>query len=70
MSAEFVIPDWMARAEPPPQPALDDVDPHRVEALVNRFIAAKQEAMFTAPDAYYRTTGGDAVDAHPPSSTG
>ena len=65
MSAEFVIPDWMGSAEPPPQPDEADVDPHRVEALVNRFIAGKQEALFTAPDAYYRTTGGDAVDGAP-----
>lgn len=43
-------------------PDTSDVDPHRVEDLVNRFIAAKQDALFTAPDAYYRTSGRDAVD--------
>ncbi len=32
---------------------------HRAEGLVNRFIAGKQEALFTAPDAYYRQQGGD-----------
>jgi hypothetical protein len=63
MSARFVIPDWMTSAEPPPDMA--DVDPHRVEALVNRFIAAKQDALFEAPDAYYRTTGADAIDGAP-----
>jgi hypothetical protein len=65
MSADFVIPDWLAPAEPPPQPVVADVDPHQVEGLVNRFIAGKQEALFTAPDAYYRTTGADAVDGAP-----
>lgn len=66
MSAEFVIPDWMAPADgpsaPPPQTPIDD---HRVEDLVNRFIAAKQDALFEAPDAYYRSEGRDAVDAAP-----
>jgi hypothetical protein len=65
MSAEFVIPDWMVPADPPPQPDLSEVDPHRIEGLVNRFIAAKQDALFEAPDAYYRTTGADAVDGTP-----
>lgn len=65
MSAEFVIPDWMVPADPPPQPDFSNVDPHRVEDLVNRFIAAKQHALFTAPDAYFRTTGADAVDGAP-----
>ena len=59
MSAGFVIPDWMVPEEPT-KPV--EVDPYRIEALVNRFIAAKQEALFSAPDAYYRTTGVDAVD--------
>jgi hypothetical protein len=67
MSARFVIPDWMVPDDPPPtQPDLSEVDqPHRVEALVNRFIGAKQDALFTAPDAYYRTIGVDAVDGAP-----
>jgi hypothetical protein len=61
MSAEFVIPEWMTPAEPPPQPDTADVDPYRVEALVNRFIAAKQDALFTGRDAYFRHKGSDAV---------
>jgi hypothetical protein len=46
-------------------PDTSAVDPHRVEDLVNRFIAGKQDALFTAPDAYYRSTGADAVDGAP-----
>ncbi len=41
------------------------VDDHRVEGLVNGFIAGKQDALFNAPDAYYRTEGADAVDGAP-----
>ena len=48
MSTAFQYPEWLPVAEPPPPPPIDD---HRVEALVNRFIASKQEALFTAPDA-------------------
>jgi hypothetical protein len=46
----------------PAAPDTAAVDPHRVEALVNRFIAGKHDALFLAPDAYYRTTGAAAVD--------
>ena len=62
MSTVFQLPEWFAAAEPPPSPPVDD---HRVEALVNRFIAGKQEALFTAPDAFYRLSGGDALDEAP-----
>ena len=63
MSAPFAVPDWMVAPVPTPTPPRPiDADPHRVEALVNRFIAGKHEALFTAPDAYYRTTGAEAVD--------
>ena len=62
MSAKFIVPDWMVPTEPSPPPA---VDPHRVESLVNRFIAAKHNVMFDAPDAFYRLEGGDAVDGGP-----
>nr|WP_296379401.1 portal protein [Reyranella sp.] len=65
MSAEFVIPHWMAPAEPPPRPDVTDVDPYRVEELVNRFIAAKQDALFTGRDAYFRYKGSDAVQLLP-----
>src|SRR5262249_58896749 len=62
MSAEFIIPDWLRREPTPPSPP---VDPHRVESLVNRFIAAKQHMLFDAPDAFYRLDGVDAVDGGP-----
>jgi hypothetical protein len=58
MSTAFEIPEWLLQAPPPPTPPVDD---HRVEALVNRFIAGKQQALFTAPDAFYRLRGADAV---------
>jgi hypothetical protein len=64
MSVEFEIPDWMITPAPPPtEPA--EVDPHRVEALVNRFIAAKQDALFNAPDAFYRHEGAGALHRLP-----
>jgi hypothetical protein len=62
MSVPFEIPGGLAPAEPTDT---TDIDPHRVEALVNRFIAGKQDALFLAPDAYYRTTGAAAVDGVP-----
>jgi hypothetical protein len=65
VSVPFEIPDWLVDTSPPQPPDTADVDPHRVEDLVNRFIAGKQDALFTAPDAYYRTTGADAVDGAP-----
>ena len=63
----FEIPDWLVDNTSPAPVLLDtsDVDPHRVEDLVNRFIAGKQDALFLAPDAYYRTGGRDAVDGVP-----
>src|SRR4051812_37920214 len=63
MSKTIEIPDWLFRqsSSPPPPP----VDDHRVESLVNGFIASKQDALFDAPDAYYRTEGADAVDGAP-----
>jgi hypothetical protein len=65
MSVPFEIPDWLIPTGDPPAPDASGVDPHRVEDLVNRFIAGKQDALFLAPDAYYRTRGADAVDGAP-----
>jgi hypothetical protein len=59
MSIRFEIPDWLPREPAPPPPPVDD---HRVEGLVNRFIAGKQQALFIAPDAFYRQQGANAVD--------
>jgi hypothetical protein len=58
MSVKFEIPEWLGEQPAAPLPPVDD---HRVEGLVNRFITAKQESLFTAPDAFYRREGGDAV---------
>ena len=50
MAVPFEIPEWLvAQSAPPPPPPVDD---HRVESLVNNFIAGKQDALFDAPDAY------------------
>ena len=62
MSTEFQIPEWLLSAPPPPAPPADD---HRIEGMVNHFIAGKQEALFTAPDAFYRLEGDDAIQGQP-----
>jgi hypothetical protein len=62
MSTAFQIPEWLLSAPPPPAPPADD---HRIEGMVNHFIAGKQEALFTAPDAFYRLEGDDAIQAQP-----
>jgi hypothetical protein len=62
MSTAFEIPEWLLPAPPPPAPPADD---HRIEEMVNHFIAGKQEALFTAPDAFYRLEGVDAIDGQP-----
>jgi hypothetical protein len=61
MSTAFQIPEWLLTA-PPPAPPADD---HRIEGMVNHFIAGKQEALFTAPDAFYRLEGADAIQGQP-----
>ena len=62
MSTAFEIPEWLLSAPPPPAPPADD---HRIEEMVNHFIAGKQEALFTAPDAFYRLEGADAIEGQP-----
>jgi len=64
MSVPFEIPEWLMPAAPPP-PDTSTVDLHRIEGLVNRFIAAKQDALFTGPDAHYRQTSAGAVNGAP-----
>jgi len=60
--ADFVWPDWLPTApELPPPP----VDPHRIEGLANRFIAASQDALHTGPDALVGKSGADAIEAAP-----
>lgn len=59
----FRLPDWLPEASPPsPRP---QVDGRRIESLLNGFIAAKQDALFIAPDAFHRRKGGDAIDGEP-----
>src|SRR5882724_11116442 len=59
--AEFYFPpEWLATAGPPP-----DVDQDRIEGLQNGFLAATHEALHTAPDAFLRRSGQDAVDGVP-----
>src|SRR5476649_548194 len=70
---EFIIPDWaMPQPATPPSPpdpriAREDkiANDTRVESEFNHFIAAKQDALFHAPDAFYRTQGYDAIEAAP-----
>ena len=62
MSTAFEIPEWLLSAPQPPAPPADD---HRIEGMVNHFIAGKQEALFTAPDAFYRLEGDDAIQGQP-----
>ena len=56
-------------AAPPPDPAMAReqaiADNTRAEEALNGFIAAKQHALFEAPDAFYRTEGSDAIHAAP-----
>jgi hypothetical protein len=58
-----------APAAPPPDPAMAReqaiADTTRAEEALNGFIAAKQHALFEAPDAFYRTQGSDAIHAAP-----
>ena len=69
MSVPFEIPDWVIDTSPPQPPDTSGVDPHNVEDLVNRFIAGKQDVLFTGPDAYYRTRAATPSMARPASST-
>ena len=60
--AEFYFPpEW----ENVPPAELPEVDPDRIEGLQNGFLAATQAALHTNPDAFYRTTGQDAVEGVP-----
>src|SRR5215831_257931 len=61
MADFYVPPEWVNL----PPPELPDVDPDRIEGLQNGFLAATQDALQTAPDAFYRKTGEDAVEGLP-----
>src|SRR5258708_34718676 len=71
----FIWPEWMPLPQdappssPPPDPRVAREDKiandARVEQALNRFIAAKQGALFDAPNAFYRAQGEDAIHAAP-----
>jgi hypothetical protein len=70
--ANFIIPYGAMPPEPPPPPpdpaAVREqaiADNTRAESELNRFMTAKQDALFNAPDAYYRTQGADAIRTAP-----
>ena len=58
-----------APAAPPPDPAVAReqaiADTTRAEEALNGFLAARQHALFEAPDAFYRQQGEDAIHAAP-----
>src|SRR5690348_10763061 len=62
MATALQIPEEFSAAEAPEPLSVDD---YRIEAMVNGFIADKQEALFTAPDAFYRRQAADAVQGRP-----
>src|SRR5476649_365592 len=65
--------DFSGIPDAPPPPPIDPMvareekiaNDTRVESELNRFIAAKQDALFAAPGAYYRKQGVDAIDSAP-----
>jgi hypothetical protein len=61
MAEFYVPPEW----ENLPPPELPEFDPDRIEGLQNGFLAATQDALHTAPDAFFRKTGQDAVEGLP-----
>jgi hypothetical protein len=71
----IILPDSMfaPAAAPTPPPPIDPMvareqviaDNTRAEEALNDFIAAKHDALFEAPDAFYRKQGVDAIDAAP-----
>jgi hypothetical protein len=71
----FTWPEWMPLPQdtppsaPPPDPRVAReekiANDTRVEQALNRFLTAKQGALFEAPDAFYRTQGEDAIHAAP-----
>ena len=60
---KFVLPSEPGRVELPPQPTLEDAeaDDARVNDLKNQFIDAKQQLLYTAPQAFLRSLGSAAI---------
>lgn len=70
--AQFMFPDWPTpnpEPAPSPDPAMireqNIADATRAEEGLNQFLAARRDALFEAPDAFYRTQGSDAIHAAP-----
>jgi len=60
---KFVLLGKPGRAEPPPQPTPEEAeaDDARVNDLKNQFIDIKQQVLYTAPQAFLRSQGSDAI---------
>ena len=60
---KFILPSDPGRVEPPPQPMPEDAaaDDARVNDLKNQFIDIKQQVLYTAPQAFLRQQGSDAI---------
>ena len=60
---KFVLFSEPGRVELPPQPTPEDAaaDDARVNDLKNQFIDTKQQVLFTAPQAFLRQQGSDAI---------
>jgi hypothetical protein len=65
----FAVPEIVDTPQPPPDPMvareLQIADTTRAEQGLNQFLAAKQNMLFDAPDAFYRQQGEDAIHATP-----
>ena len=68
MGKTFYIPEGTVFSEPPPPapvpqptPAEADANDARVRDLNNQFIDYKQQVLFTAPQAFLRQQGSDAI---------
>jgi hypothetical protein len=65
----FAVPEIVDTPQPPPDPMVareqQIADTTRAEQGLNQFLAAKQNMLFDAPDAFYRQQGEDAIHATP-----
>jgi hypothetical protein len=67
MASKFAFPDWafdnVAPPAPEPQPSPEEAEANdvRVRDLNNQFIDYKQQVLFTAPLAFLRQQGSDAI---------
>ena len=67
MASKFAFPDWAfddlrpAVPVPPPSPEEAEANDARVNDLKNQFIDYKQQVLYTAPQAFLRQQGSDAI---------